>query len=84
LIDGCLGRLIRDRRFNIFAKPVDPEDAADYFEIIEHPMDLSTMMDKIDQHSYDSVSAFLEDIGLITNNALEYNPARDPAGTLLF
>uniref|UniRef100_A0A914V3C8 Bromo domain-containing protein n=1 Tax=Plectus sambesii TaxID=2011161 RepID=A0A914V3C8_9BILA len=78
-----LGRLIRDRRFNIFAKPVDPEDAPDYFDIIERPMDLSTMMDKIDKHGYDSVSAFLEDIGLITVNALEYNPARDPADRLI-
>jgi hypothetical protein len=78
LID--LGRLIRDRRFNIFAKPVDPDDAPDYFNIIANPMDLSSMMDKIDQHRYDSVSAFLDDINLIMNNALEYNPNRDLTG----
>ena len=34
--------------FNIFAKPVNPEDAPDYFDIIAQSMDLSTMMDKID------------------------------------
>ena len=40
-------------------------------------MDLSTIMDKIDQHRYDSVTAFLDDIALIMRNALEYNPNRE-------
>jgi hypothetical protein len=40
-------------------------------------MDLETMMFKIDSNQYETANQFLYDIDLITNNALEYNPARD-------
>lgn len=52
----------------------------DYNVIITKPMDLSTMMSKIDRHHYQSASDFMADIDLICRNALEYNPATDPAG----
>ncbi|XP_064605176.1 ATPase family AAA domain-containing protein 2-like isoform X2 [Liolophura sinensis] len=76
----ALNKIARDRKFNIFAKPVDVEEVPDYYEIVKHPMDLSTMMSKIDLHLYQSVKEFLADIGLICSNALEYNPDKDPAG----
>ena len=50
----------------------------DYYEIITEPMDLSTMMSKIDLHQYQTVQDFLGDIELICRNALEYNPDKDP------
>lgn len=43
-------------------------------------MDLSTVMTKIDTHRYLTVKDFLVDIDLICNNALEYNPDKDPGG----
>lgn len=43
-------------------------------------MDLSTIMTKIDTHRYLTVKDFLVDIDLICNNALEYNPDKDPGG----
>jgi len=52
----------------------------DYYEIIKNPMDLSSMMTKIDLHKYQTVQQFLQDIDLICSNALEYNPDRDPQG----
>ena len=30
-----LGRLLRDRRFSIFSRPIDPDTVPDYFEIIK-------------------------------------------------
>ncbi|KAI6175937.1 Bromo domain-containing protein [Aphelenchoides bicaudatus] len=69
-----MGRLIRDRRFNAFHLPVNVEDAEDYYQVIENPLSLSDMMNKIDQKVYDSKALFLEDIKLIRDNALEYNP----------
>lgn len=75
-----INKLGRDRKFHIFAKPVDLEDVPDYTEIITKPMDLSTMMSKIDRHSYQTAKEFMSDINLICSNALEYNPATDPAG----
>lgn len=52
----------------------------DYYEIIRDPMDLFTMMNKIDLHKYQTAQEFLKDIDLICSNALEYNPDRDPQG----
>lgn len=53
---------------------------SDYLEVIRQPMDLSTIMTKIDTHRYLTVKDFLVDIDLICNNALEYNPDKDPGG----
>ncbi|KAK6989879.1 ATPase family AAA domain-containing protein 2B-like isoform X1 [Biomphalaria glabrata] len=71
-----LNKLGSDKKFSIFAKPVNIENAPDYYDIIEHPMDLSTMMSRIDLHEYGTVRAFMDDIDLICSNALEYNPNR--------
>ncbi|XP_068014709.1 ATPase family AAA domain-containing protein 2 isoform X2 [Melanerpes formicivorus] len=71
-------RLAVDRRFRAFTKPVDREEVPDYTTVIEHPMDLSTVLSKIDLHQYLTAADFLKDIDLICSNALEYNPDRDP------
>ncbi|KAM9778795.1 ATPase family AAA domain-containing protein 2B isoform X1 [Syngnathus typhle] len=73
-------RLATDKRFNIFSKPVDIEEVSDYLEVIGQPMDLSTVMTKIDKHQYLTAKDFLVDIDLICSNALEYNPDKDPGG----
>lgn len=55
----------------------------DYYDVISRPMDLSTMMSKIDMHQYQTGKEFLEDVDLICSNALEYNPNRDTASESL-
>mgnify|MGYP004576967471 CR=1 FL=1 len=60
----------------MFTKPVDTEEVPDYNMIIKQPMDLETMMTKIDMHCYLCARDFLDDIDLICKNALEYNPDR--------
>ncbi|XP_042359380.1 ATPase family AAA domain-containing protein 2B [Plectropomus leopardus] len=76
-------RLATDKRFNIFSKPVDIEEVSDYLEVIRQPMDLSTIMTKIDTHQYLTVKDFLVDIDLICSNALEYNPDKDPGDKVI-
>ncbi|XP_058809899.1 ATPase family AAA domain-containing protein 2-like [Phymastichus coffea] len=88
-------KLARNRQFFMFTKPVDTEEVPDYNDIIEQPMDLETMMTKIDMHCYLCARDFLDDIDLICRNALEYNPdslrdrpslgimKRDPADKLI-
>lgn len=73
-----LTKLMRDRRYSMFAKPVDALEVPDYLEVIKQPMDMETMMVKIDLHKYQTVAQFLQDIELICSNALEYNPDRNP------
>ncbi|CAH1993589.1 unnamed protein product [Acanthoscelides obtectus] len=63
----------------MFTKPVDTEEVPDYTTIIKKPMDLETMMMKVDFHKYECARDFLNDIELICQNALEYNPARTSA-----
>ncbi|KAM6909707.1 ATPase family AAA domain-containing protein 2 [Xenentodon cancila] len=76
-------RLSQDKRFKAFTKPVDLVEVPDYAEVIMKPMDLSTVMSKIDLHQYGTVKEFLEDVDLIWQNALEYNPDRDPSDRLI-
>lgn len=72
-------RLSQDKRFKAFTKPVDLEEVPDYAEVIKKPMDLSTVLSKVDLHHYGTVKEFLQDVDLIWQNALEYNPDRDPS-----
>ncbi|XP_024256057.1 ATPase family AAA domain-containing protein 2B-like isoform X4 [Oncorhynchus tshawytscha] len=76
-------RLAIDKRFNIFSKPVDIEEVSDYLEVIIQPMDLSTVMTKIDTHKYPTAKNFLVDIDLICSNALEYNPDKEPSDKII-
>ncbi|XP_049823410.1 ATPase family AAA domain-containing protein 2 isoform X2 [Aethina tumida] len=72
-------KLANNRLFFMFTKPVDTEQVSDYTTIIKKPMDLETMMNKVDFHRYECAKDFLDDIELIVQNALEYNPARTSA-----
>lgn len=54
----------------------------DYHSVVKQPMDLSTVLSKIDLQKYITVREYLHDIDLIWRNALEYNPDDDPYGTL--
>lgn len=76
-------RLSNDKRFRAFTKPVDVEEVSDYCTVIKQPMDLSTIMSNIDLHKYMTVKDYLHDVELICNNALEYNPDRDPADRMI-
>jgi hypothetical protein len=59
-----------------FASPIDPSAdwAADYFRIISKPMDLSTVLSRLDSNHYRSVSDWFGDLGLIWQNAMTFNP----------
>eukprot|EP00066_Takifugu_rubripes_P014421 XP_011603687.1 PREDICTED: ATPase family AAA domain-containing protein 2 isoform X2 [Takifugu rubripes] len=72
-------RLSQDKRFKAFTKPVDLAEVPDYAGVIKKPMDLSTVLCKIDLHQYNTVKEFLEDVDLIWQNALKYNPDQDPS-----
>ncbi|XP_006737783.1 ATPase family AAA domain-containing protein 2 [Leptonychotes weddellii] len=76
-------RLAIDKRFRVFTKPVDPDEVPDYVTVIKQPMDLSSIISKIDLHKYLTVKDYLSDIDLICSNALEYNPDRDPGDRLI-
>lgn len=45
------------------------EDAPNYRSIIQNPMDMATLLQRVDCGQYITCSAFLQDIDLIVNNA---------------
>ena len=45
------------------------EDAPNYRTIIQNPMDMATMLQRVDSGKYITSKAFLEDVDLILTNA---------------
>ncbi|XP_054167400.1 bromodomain-containing protein 1-like [Oppia nitens] len=65
---------LQDKDTNkFFAEPVNVEDVSDYLDFIKHPMDFSTIRQKINQNQYSSLIELIRDFQLIINNCTEYN-----------
>ncbi|KAG6602786.1 Transcription initiation factor TFIID [Phytophthora cinnamomi] len=61
-----------------FRKPVRvlfPALSADYFEIIKTPMDLTTIVEKLNEFEYKAHGEFIRDVRLTFENAMIYNRA---------
>lgn len=58
-----------------FLDPVDWKalDIPDYPTIIKRPMDLGTVMQRLEANEYNSASELAEEINLVWNNAMTYN-----------
>ena len=57
----------------MFFHPVDKEEHPEYYEKIAHPVDLSAMLIRVDEHGYGTAEEWLDDIYLLARNAIEYN-----------
>ncbi|KAM3864552.1 bromodomain-containing protein 4-like [Diretmus argenteus] len=59
-----------------FYKPVDVHALGlhDYHDIIKHPMDLSTIKNKLDSRQYRDAQEFAADVRLMFSNCYKYNP----------
>uniref|UniRef100_A0A803LGS2 Bromo domain-containing protein n=1 Tax=Chenopodium quinoa TaxID=63459 RepID=A0A803LGS2_CHEQI len=68
-----LDRLQKKDTYGVFADPVDPEELPDYHEVIENPMDFSTVRKKLASGAYSSLEQFEKDVFLICSNAMQYN-----------
>lgn len=53
-----VAQLTRDRRFAVFMRPVNRDEAPDYYDVIRQPMSLGIVRAKIDEHQYTSVKEF--------------------------
>jgi hypothetical protein len=63
----------------IFLTPVDPValNVPMYFDVIKHPMDLSTIRRKLDTHQYSAPEEFEADVRLMVQNCLTFNHPGD-------
>ncbi|XP_042032090.1 ATPase family AAA domain-containing protein At1g05910-like [Salvia splendens] len=72
LRDVC-NRVLYDKRFSAFHYPVTDEDAPNYHAIIQNPMDIATLLQRVDSGKYITCKSFVEDFDLILANAKKYN-----------
>lgn len=56
-----------------FLKPVDPDDAPDYYEHIKYPMDLRTMVERLKTGYYVHPRLFIADFNRVISNCRSYN-----------
>ncbi|KAI9488830.1 hypothetical protein BDB00DRAFT_25073 [Zychaea mexicana] len=57
----------------IFNTPVDTETFTDYLSIVNQPMDLQTISEKLESGQYDSLQQIDDDLHLMFNNCYTYN-----------
>ncbi|XP_074320047.1 ATPase family AAA domain-containing protein At1g05910 [Silene latifolia] len=72
LRDVC-NRILYDKRFSAFHYPVSDEDAPNYRSVIQNPMDVATLLQRVDSGHYIKSSDFQQDVDLILSNAKIYN-----------
>jgi SpoVK/Ycf46/Vps4 family AAA+-type ATPase len=58
-------RLLAARRWEAHAEPVSPDDDPGYYARVAAPMDLATLLDRVDRRRYTTPAAFLADVDLI-------------------
>lgn len=80
---NILERIVETLRDNtdvslLFLKPVTKKEAPDYLDVIERPMDLSTIRDKVRRMEYKNRDEFRHDVWQIAYNAHTYNDRRNP------
>jgi ATP-dependent 26S proteasome regulatory subunit len=63
----------------LFLEPVDLATYSDYLGIVDHPMDLRTLKENIENGSYATMEEFYADAKLIFDNAVLFNENRDSA-----
>ncbi|XP_031154912.1 bromodomain-containing protein 9 isoform X1 [Sander lucioperca] len=73
LLEHFLRQLQRKDPHGFFSFPVTDAIAPGYSMIIKHPMDFSTMKDKIRNNDYNTVTEFKADFKLMCDNAMVYN-----------
>ncbi|SNX84333.1 related to TAF2 - component of TFIID complex [Melanopsichium pennsylvanicum] len=73
---NTLKKLMQSKHASIFLKPVDPvrDQATDYFDVIEDPMDLGSILNKLDSGQYKDRHELRADFELMIRNAKTYTP----------
>ncbi|XP_019070990.1 transcription factor GTE6-like isoform X1 [Solanum lycopersicum] len=82
ILRQCICQITQHKWAEPFMEPVDVKGLGlhDYFEVIEKPMDFSTIKNKMeakDGSGYKHVREICADVRLIFKNAMKYNEERD-------
>ncbi|KAJ3366388.1 hypothetical protein GGF32_005390 [Allomyces javanicus] len=63
---------------NPFLQPVDRKMYPSYFEVVKHPIDLSTIRKRLDDGYYANAAGFEADMQLMFHNCYQFNPIGTP------
>lgn len=77
LCRDMLNKLASQDMLGMFAEPVTEAVAANYYDVIRTPMDLSTMRGKCERGQYKALQAIRQDFELMCLNALVFNKTAD-------
>jgi hypothetical protein len=63
-----------------FYEPVDTVklEIPQYYKVVKKPMDMATMLQKLNAHEYRDARAFHDDFKLMIRNCFAFNPAGTP------
>ncbi|KAK7252555.1 hypothetical protein RIF29_36592 [Crotalaria pallida] len=80
ILESIVDSIVKDRSdlSYLFLKPVSKKEAPDYLDIIDTPMDLSRIRERVRNMEYKSREDFRHDMWQITYNAHRYNDGRNP------
>ncbi|XP_026183107.1 bromodomain-containing protein 1 isoform X2 [Mastacembelus armatus] len=73
LLRALLDQLQAKDQARIFTQPVDVNEVPDYLDHVKHPMDFSTMRQRIDAQGYNNFEQFENDFNLVIDNCMKYN-----------
>eukprot|EP01130_Rhizamoeba_saxonica_P010294 TRINITY_DN4211_c0_g3_i1.p1 TRINITY_DN4211_c0_g3~~TRINITY_DN4211_c0_g3_i1.p1 ORF type:complete len:854 (+),score=220.47 TRINITY_DN4211_c0_g3_i1:115-2562(+) len=88
IFGSILKKLLRSNFSDAFKNPVNERVAPNYYSVIEKPIDLSKIQEKIKNNEYFSRLQFDEDLNLMRDNCYKYNttayhPLRNAVDELL-
>lgn len=68
----------------VFKDPVDPVELGipEYFDVVEHPMDLTLVVRKVEDGAYKDVASFVRDTKLVFENAILFNGEDSDVGDM--
>ena len=77
--ERLLSRLMRHSQAWPFNVPVDPValKLPDYYDVVQTPMDLGTVQERLHEKTYKDAKEFVRDVMLTFDNALDYNPSEN-------
>lgn len=77
---ALLDELLRQEDGWVFSSPVDARALGlrDYYVVVRDPMDLGTVLRRLERRRYAHPHAFADDVRLTFRNALSYNNEGDP------
>ncbi|KAJ2938540.1 hypothetical protein O0L34_g13038 [Tuta absoluta] len=77
-LDQLLHDIMKHKDCWPFYEPVSTEDVPDYLNVIETPMDFTTMRNKLEDRVYSTDEELLADAALVLTNCYTYNKDTHP------